>query len=556
MHSLRLAAVALGLSVVLVLSGCGSSDSSNNSPLQITTQSPLPPARANTAYSTTFTATGGRQPYAWSGSNLPAGLVISPAGVLSGTPSQSGSFTLSIAVSDAARDSASGNFDLTIAAPLQITTSSLINGSVGVAYQQTLIATGGFTPYTWSITQGNLPGDLTLNASTGVISGTPSNAGTSNFTVQVTDNGSPAVSVTASLSITITPPPARSAALYTLPGGPEGAPGLSVNDNGSLSLLPSSPELALKWGVTMSDSPTLPLVFAVAALSPNGSLGPPFMLESMLVNPDYSLTLYNIGNALPANCAGTPSVDPSGSNVYVTSCIDNAGTPGILIYPADGSLELLGNVAISGGPQTRLLRMTFSRDGTMAFVAVCPPTGSSSILSYSRTSDGMLTLTSTYNLAQTCAVQGIMASPVSNYLAMWQVDGTVQILSIGDNGALTPATDPFTIMQDPNRSGATLFDLTWDTSGSYLVAALNLTGTMPGGGVAVLSFSGSSLTQNDLPAGRGSERVVRDGSFFYAQRCGGSDCGDLQGFDLQNGQLLPLPGGPYPGGLAQDMVVY
>ena len=70
--------------------------------------------------------------------------------------------------------------------PLSITTSALANGTVGAAYTQTLTATGGTLPYTWTLVSGALPAGLTLS-STGTISGTPTTATTANFTVQVRD---------------------------------------------------------------------------------------------------------------------------------------------------------------------------------------------------------------------------------------------------------------------------------------------------------------------------------------------------------------------------------
>jgi hypothetical protein len=88
--------------------------------------------------------------------------------------------------------------------PLSVATESLPNGTVEVAYSQTLQASSGVEPYTWSYT-GTLPVGLNL-ATNGVISGTPIASGTSNFTVQVTDSTKPTAQIaSANLSITINP---------------------------------------------------------------------------------------------------------------------------------------------------------------------------------------------------------------------------------------------------------------------------------------------------------------------------------------------------------------
>jgi hypothetical protein len=91
--------------------------------------------------------------------------------------------------------------------PLSITTNLLSDGTVGTAYSQTLSATGGTPPYTWSIISGSLPAGLSLNSSTGVISGTSTTAGTSNFTVQVTDVDSNTATKALSITINISGPP-------------------------------------------------------------------------------------------------------------------------------------------------------------------------------------------------------------------------------------------------------------------------------------------------------------------------------------------------------------
>src|SRR5207249_2425365 len=84
-----------------------------------------------------------------------------------------------------------------------ITTSSMPNGTQGTPYSATLVATGGTTPYTWSIAAGSLPAGLSLASSTGVISGTPVAAGTASFTIQVADVN--LQTATKPLSITINP---------------------------------------------------------------------------------------------------------------------------------------------------------------------------------------------------------------------------------------------------------------------------------------------------------------------------------------------------------------
>ncbi len=105
-----------------------------------------------------------------------------------------------------ANDSSSTSSALTqvVDSVLQVVTTSLPAGTAGTFYSATLTATGGTTPYTWSISSGSLPSGLSLNASTGSITGTPTVGGTSNFTVQVTDAYS--FTATQPLSIAVTVP--------------------------------------------------------------------------------------------------------------------------------------------------------------------------------------------------------------------------------------------------------------------------------------------------------------------------------------------------------------
>lgn len=177
----------------------------NNVPV-ISTVS-LPDGYLNTVYSQTLAVTGGKSPYTWSitSGTLPTGLSLNVStGVVSGKPTATGSKTLTFQVKDASNTTATKSLTITIYALPSISTTTLANGTIGTLYSQTMAATGGKTAYTWSITNGTLPAGLSLNASTGAITGTPTTAGTSNCTFQVADaNGKTASKV---LSITIVAP--------------------------------------------------------------------------------------------------------------------------------------------------------------------------------------------------------------------------------------------------------------------------------------------------------------------------------------------------------------
>lgn len=91
--------------------------------------------------------------------------------------------------------------------PLQITSTTLPNGEVEKAYQATLAATGGTPPYTWEITSGTLPPGLALAAS-GVISGTPTQAGTFPTSFRAQDSATPTPAATAvTFAMNVVPPP-------------------------------------------------------------------------------------------------------------------------------------------------------------------------------------------------------------------------------------------------------------------------------------------------------------------------------------------------------------
>jgi hypothetical protein len=138
----------------------------------------------------TVTASGTPAPAVEEWGNLPAGISYS-GGVLSGTPTQIGTYELTFTASNGVGADSVQHFTLTVLG-LHVTTGSLPGATLGVHYSQQLQAVGGVTPYKWRVTSGHLPKGLKLNAA-GLLSGTVSakrypDGGSFPITVSVTDH--------------------------------------------------------------------------------------------------------------------------------------------------------------------------------------------------------------------------------------------------------------------------------------------------------------------------------------------------------------------------------
>ena len=130
--------------------------------------------------------------------------------VISGMPTTKGTFQFQLGAQDADGNSVSGNYSITIApATLQILTTNLSSATQKSYYTNQLQASGGTTPYTWTIALGSQPLPSGLKLSTnGLIFGTPATNGTFSFIARVTDANS--LTTTRSLTLVISPLPVLS----------------------------------------------------------------------------------------------------------------------------------------------------------------------------------------------------------------------------------------------------------------------------------------------------------------------------------------------------------
>ena len=336
--------------------------------LLISTSS-LPAGTVAQSYNATLTSTGGTGAKTWdlSSGSLPAGLTLSPSGLISGTPQAPGpsSPTLRVQDSGTPQDTATKQLSITInnPAPPNITTTSLPNGNFNQSYDRMLGVTGGVTPLTWGVISGGLPNGLSLNSQTGRISGTATATGTFPFTVQVTDStpGTPQ-SDTATLSIKIDPPAPPS---ITSPNSSSLPTGTVNQPYPNTQLTATNGTTPYEWSVNpplpngLEIDPTSGVISGIPIFGSNGNTNHTFTVTDSTVptrltgTRSYSLRIN--ANVTPVTI--TTSSLPSGNvdQTYSGQLEASGGTPGFTFSINNGSslpagLLLSASGAITGTP--------------------------------------------------------------------------------------------------------------------------------------------------------------------------------------------------------------
>lgn len=170
----------------------------------------LDTGRVGIPYIATPGVTGGVPPYTIAVIGLPAGLTFDPStGQIAGTPvNSSDGLIVELTVTDSGTPQQSTSAQSTLVIkppPVQIDTAVLPNGQVGNAYSATVAASQGATPYRFSVSTGVLPAGLRLNPQSGAITGTPTAAGSSTFTILVVDADSPPTSASQLYTVEVLP---------------------------------------------------------------------------------------------------------------------------------------------------------------------------------------------------------------------------------------------------------------------------------------------------------------------------------------------------------------
>jgi Putative Ig domain len=447
--------------LAFLLSACGQVGTGTlATPMAVATTA-VPQAQVGVAYEAALQASGGTAPYTWEvvAGALPVGIALnSTTGVLSGTPAAvSAAVMVTFEVSDSSTPTQTNSISLPIsvvAPQLRILTAALPAGTVGERYMMILSASGGTPAYSWSLTRGALPAGLSLDATTGVISGTPTGpAGASALTLAVTDSSSAHTSDSGNLTLTI------AASSSTTPALKITTTALAVGQVGT----PYSFMLAASGGTTPYSWRYTGAVIPGISLAPSGLFSgtpqqtlnaaltftvtdssKPAQTKSVTLNGLINPAVLRITTAsLPAAQAGT---------AYSSALAASGGTAPYTWQLSGGTLP--AGLSFSGG----------ALSGT-------PTTASATSLTFIVTDSGKPAQSATTNLTLTIAAARLVVT--SGSLPQGQV-GTTYSAALAASGGTSPYS--------------------WQLTGGTLPAGLSLSRSGTLSGSPSTAASNASLT--------------------------------------------------------------
>jgi large repetitive protein len=381
-----------------------------------------------TAYTGSLTASGGTAPYMWVVTGLPTGVAPgatgSPTVTVSGTPTAAGTFMASATVTDAAANTATFNVSVVISAAaanlsVRLPAGYPLSATVGTPYSAPApTVTGGTAPYTFIIAQNGIPG-LTINSTTGAITGTPTKAGTFKPTIEATDSANPAnigftnftlvVGANGGSTITIGP-----ATLGTLTNGTAATP---------TTLTATSTTAPYSWSVTSGSLPAglvLNNGTTTNTLSITSTTNTITITGTPTATGPYSFTLSITDSSAPVG---------SGSQAYsgtVSAAVSAACAP-----PASGTLTTRGNeAALTNLPFAFVLRGADNTDLPVAWAG-----------SFTADGSGRITAADIDFIGRTAGPENLAVQIAgSSYSYGADGRGCLYLAFSADNGAVAPAS--------------------------------------------------------------------------------------------------------------------
>ncbi len=293
----------------------------------------LPSATNGSLYSQVITPTGGTGPYVCvvSAGALPIGISLT-SNTLTGTPTAAGAYTFTITCTDANGVQGSRTYSMSVdpGQVLVLGPASLPNATNGTVYTQTVVATGGTgTGYVYTLDSGALPTGLTLSA-TGVITGTPTAAGSYTFSVRAEDSAnnfqtkSYTIVVDPGAVLTLAPaslPNAASGAAYTQTVVATGGTGTGYIYTVDSGALPTGLTLSSTGAITGTPTAAGTYTFTVRAIDSAGNFQTKEYTVTVVAVAVGPASLPSATNGMAYSQAITPT---GGTGPYV--CVVSAGT--------------------------------------------------------------------------------------------------------------------------------------------------------------------------------------------------------------------------------------
>jgi autotransporter-associated beta strand protein len=505
----------------------------------------------------------------FSATGLPAGLSInSTTGLITGSPTTAGTSTATINVSNSTL-SGSGSLEFVIAAAPEvapvISSAATASGFVGQTLTYQIVADS--TPRSYAISAGTLPAGLTLNASTGVISGRPTATTPVGGTTVTISAENPAGPGTLDLVFTIDVPPANvfstgsdlsAGAAWSYAAAPTG----SASTGSYTDALLTSASTAL---TTTSD----PLYFK----SLNVTNGSSYTLSSLLTPGATAFTRFRLGNTGATDSVGffnaVSGADndlvhlANGSNLTIEPTNPNSATPSQVELRNSGNLNIAAGSTLNiPAVITGALGLTKTGDGTATFSATNLYTGGTTVSAGTLNADAPAALGSGSNTAVT--VTG--GTLVVNHASVLG-DSLLNLPRLTMTGGTVRAAVDVTLNRSTATSNASVFNgpstLSVDAGKTMTLARVNSTApstsnviskegagtlTLTGGGTITTVLGGYRIKGGVLAykttanGGGGLGPVVLDGGDLYVQK-GASSTGTYGGMGLytlstlQNGTI-------------------